>query len=258
MKFAELLCVAAGLQSLCQALVAGQHTPANARTFIPPPGSRCNVSRAPAVYDFVLASSSATKQPLWNHYTGKSEVSKQKEMLYGVPIEPTWNHYTDAGPAGKRTELESAMQEYQLQGSKLQAAEARLQNAMEALLQVPSVDGLALSKLLSAKQNTVVVFYAPWCQQCQKFVLSDGSGNPSMAPLEIFRRRLTWDEEAKRISVVRFDVEKNGDSYPPVFHVLGVGIPAIYFIDSTGTVTPYLEDPHHVVKLQRFVLAHAK
>lgn len=158
----------------------------------------------------------------------------------------------------QQEELKNAIRKYRDEEIALKTAEARLRDAMEALLQVPSVDGPALTRLLAARQNTLVVFYAPWCAQCQQFVLSDGSGNPSMAPLEIFRRKLAWNEATEHIGVVRFDVQKHEDVPPAFPPVLSIGIPAIYFIDSTGHVSAYLEDPHAIGGLQRFVLAHAK
>jgi thiol-disulfide isomerase/thioredoxin len=226
MQFAVLFGFVASLAPQGQALLAGSRKPGldSPAGVISSIGLRCNVSDAPAVYDFAITGDGEAP----------AELSKED----------------------KRKELKGAIKEYKVEAVKFEAAESRLGNAMEALLEVPSVDGPALTKLLSAKSNTLVVFYAPWCGHCQKFVLSDGNGNPSEAPLEVFRRQLAQTEATKHVSVVRYDTQEHGGSFPPVFEV--VGIPTVYFVDSAGAATQYAADPHDLAGLRKFVEANMK
>eukprot|EP00928_Gymnodinium_smaydae_P080666 TRINITY_DN64318_c0_g1_i1.p1 TRINITY_DN64318_c0_g1~~TRINITY_DN64318_c0_g1_i1.p1 ORF type:complete len:235 (+),score=73.28 TRINITY_DN64318_c0_g1_i1:71-775(+) len=159
--------------------------------------------------------------------------------------EPAANNTT----AEKRQELKLAIQEYKAIAAQFKAAEAKLQAAMEQLLEVPSVDGPALTALLEAKKNTLVAFYAPWCPHCQRFVLHDGKGNPQAAPLELFRKKLL--EEKRDVGVVRFDLQKHGQTFPSAFTVKG--IPAMYFVNKEGKAIAFRGNPHDAAQLEMFV-----
>merc|ERR1719439_554587 len=91
-------------------------------------------------------------------------------------------------------------------------AQGRLMTAMDAMLEVPSVDGAALtSKMAEKSHDSFIAFYAPWCPHCQRFVLHDGSGDPTKAPLERFNKQLHEDPATQSVQVLRFDVNAHRD-----------------------------------------------
>merc|ERR1719263_2168313 len=114
----------------------------------------------------------------------------------------------------------------------MMAAQDRLMKAMDAALETPVANGQDLATLAEKKeQDTLVVFYAPWCGHCQTFVLHDGKGDPTKAPLEKFRRDLAEDSATKDVVVQRFDVTRGRDM-PKAFEVKF--IPTVYFVAQTG------------------------
>merc|ERR1719359_653804 len=112
--------------------------------------------------------------------------------------------------------------------------------AMDAMLQVPPKSGADIGEILQKKdKNAFVVFYAPWCPHCQRFVLHDGKGDPTKAPLEVFRRELAQDAATKDVKVVRFDVQRDRN-IPKDFEVQY--IPTVYFVAAgTGAVKKFEE-----------------
>merc|ERR1719420_1884146 len=114
--------------------------------------------------------------------------------------------------------------------------------SMDALLEVPKATPAQLTSFVSEKKkNTLVVFYAPWCGHCQQFVLHDGSGDPTKAPLEVFHRDLAKDDATKAVDVVRVDVQEHGESIPAPFKVQF--IPTVYFVNKGGVATKYEGNP---------------
>merc|ERR1719473_969914 len=97
-------------------------------------------------------------------------------------------------------------------------AQNRLLTAMQAILEVPAVDGQELqAQIKDEKKDLLVVFYAPWCGHCQRFVLHDGKGNPEEAPLEKFNRHIKEQGADKTLSVLRYDVQKHREGIPQGF-----------------------------------------
>jgi len=161
---------------------------------------------------------------------------------------------TEGPDAKKMAALQDAKQEYIDLKKKMMAVEQRLMGAMDALLEVPVTNGTALTTLLEKKQqNALVVFYAPWCGHCQQFVLHDGKGDPTKAPLEVFRRDLAGDSATKGVAVQRFDVTK-GKDMPKAFEVKF--IPTVYFVAQTGVVTKFEGNPGDLQALKGFVTEH--
>lgn len=168
----------------------------------------------------------------------------------------------DTTAGGDMAEFKAAIQEYKDQKSKYKSAEGRLMNAMEHLLRVPSVDGPGLEGLLKGKrQDTLVVFYAPWCPHCQSFVLHDKQGDPTKAPLEVLYKKIQENDASKSTNVVRFDIQKSGGvqgkAIPSAFEL--EGIPTVFFVGGEGMkVSKFAGDPHDSAALFDFVVAQSK
>jgi len=153
----------------------------------------------------------------------------------------------------KREALQEAIVDYKQKKQQYQLATVKLMSAMEALLQVPSADNAALEKVAQAKagKDTLVVFYAPWCPHCQSFVLHDKNGDPTNAPLEVFRRDLQADASTKNVEVVRADVTKLGNDIPAPFDVQA--IPTVYFVNREGEESKFDGNPQNLADLKGFV-----
>merc|ERR550537_1426160 len=123
--------------------------------------------------------------------------------------------------------------------TQMKKSQARLMGAMEAMLQVPSVDTAKLNGMVDAKKkDALVVFYAPWCPHCQTFVLHNGKGNPEEAPLEVFYKNIKGAKADETLNVVRFDVAANREAgLPTGFQVQH--IPTIYMAAADGTKTAF-------------------
>merc|ERR1719321_1883380 len=91
----------------------------------------------------------------------------------------------------ERAEMAAAMEEYKTTQAEMQAASDRLMLAMEAMLEVKKVDKAELTTMIEkGDKDTLIVFYAPWCPHCQRYVLHDGQGDPEKAPLEVFNQEM--------------------------------------------------------------------
>merc|ERR1719162_1563338 len=104
-------------------------------------------------------------KPLGETLEGKNE----------LPKDATLTRYVDAVKDANKVKQE------------LQEAQAELMKTMEGLLEVPAVDPLTLRKVANGALglDALIVFYAPWCPHCQKFVLHDKEGDPRNAPYEV-------------------------------------------------------------------------
>merc|ERR1740130_2586959 len=143
------------------------------------------------------------------------------------------------------------MEEYKSSQAEMQSASKRMMNAMEAMLEVPSVDKAALTEMIEKKdKDTFVVFYAPWCPHCQTFVLHDGKGNPEKAPLELFSQEMKSRGASKTLNVVRWNVDAHKD-VPSQFKVQY--IPAMYLAAADGTVTPFKGNPAATAEIVKFI-----
>jgi len=164
---------------------------------------------------------------------------------------------TSSTPAAdKKAEWKDAMQNYKATSKKMQAAEQRLMQSMDALLEVPKADPAQLSSFVSEKKsNTLVVFYAPWCGHCQTFVLHDGSGDPTKSPLEAFKKDLAKDDTTKEVGVVRVDVQEHGESIPAPYEV--EFIPTVYFVNKKGEAKKYAGNPGDLTALKSFVTTNS-
>merc|ERR1719460_1558012 len=141
------------------------------------------------------------------------------------------------------------MEEYMKAQGQMKKSQARLMGAMEAMLQVPSVDK---AKLEANKKDALVVFYAPWCPHCQTFVLHNGKGNPEEAPLEVFYRDIKASGADKTLDIVSFDVSANREAgLPKGFEVQH--IPTIYMAAADGKKTKFSGAQVYALSLVDFI-----
>jgi thiol-disulfide isomerase/thioredoxin len=156
--------------------------------------------------------------------------------------------------AQKRATLQAATLQYKQKKVEYQRATNNLMSAMEALLEVPSAGAADLGKVAEGKtgKDTLLVFYAPWCMHCQRFVLHDGQGNPTNAPLEVLRRDFAKSASTSNVAIMRADVTKLGQAgIPQKFPVQA--IPTVFFVNAKGITEQFKGNPHDVAKLKGFV-----
>lgn len=198
-----------------------------------PAASVCNLVAAPTVYSLAGLGDDAT-------------LDKNSSAVQ-VKDDPPSTHE-------KREELKDAIEHYKLQKMQYKLAEARLMRAFDSLLEVPETNPEDLTHLVEhGGRATLVVFYAAWCPHCQTFVLHDGTGDPTKAPLEQFRRDLRSNPEMAEVNVLRCDVAKHQD-LPSAFKV--TGIPSVFFVDKHGHPEKYGDDPHNFDSLKAFMASH--
>eukprot|EP00927_Polykrikos_kofoidii_P063802 TRINITY_DN58705_c0_g1_i1.p1 TRINITY_DN58705_c0_g1~~TRINITY_DN58705_c0_g1_i1.p1 ORF type:complete len:268 (-),score=40.26 TRINITY_DN58705_c0_g1_i1:309-995(-) len=158
--------------------------------------------------------------------------------------------------SAEQADAATAKADYLAAKDKFQAALARLMTAMEALLDVPSVSITDLTEMLGKnRSDTLVVFYAPWCWHCRRFVLEGLNGDPTKSPLELFRRSLKADAKTNHVDVTRVDITTIavGD-IPKAFDV--TLIPSVYFVSSHGQAVHFNGSSHDTESLKAFVIDH--
>jgi len=149
----------------------------------------------------------------------------------------------------KQKHLKVAIKNFRVKAKAFNEAKAEVFSSMEALLEVPSVDGKDLERFAAEKKSVLITFYAPWCPHCQTFVYHDGKGDPTKAGLEELRR--DFIESNSSTHVVRFDVQKHQKSLPKQYKL--PGIPAVYLLKADGNVVQYQGNPHDSDGLKSFV-----
>lgn len=149
--------------------------------------------------------------------------------------------------------FKDAKKVYSEKKEQFQSAQAELMAAMEAMLEVPAADEkmLQLFEDGKAKKDVLLVFYATWCPHCQTFVLHDGKGDPSKAPLEVFNRELQKSD--KGVSVMRVNVPDHMKALreSKVFKIQG--IPSVFFVNQAGQIHQFQGNPHKLDDLHKFV-----
>eukprot|EP00929_Paragymnodinium_shiwhaense_P089934 TRINITY_DN5013_c0_g2_i1.p1 TRINITY_DN5013_c0_g2~~TRINITY_DN5013_c0_g2_i1.p1 ORF type:complete len:234 (-),score=83.61 TRINITY_DN5013_c0_g2_i1:267-968(-) len=153
----------------------------------------------------------------------------------------------------KQAKLEAAIENFKKAAAVYQAAQTQLFGAMEAMLEVKALAAGDLDKVAKGSgKDTFIVFYAPWCPHCQRFVLHDGHGNPTKAPLELLRQDLQAEKATSAVEVTRVNVDEVGwDTLPKPFVVQGV--PTMYFVKGDGAAAHYGGNPQDLAQLKAFV-----
>jgi thiol-disulfide isomerase/thioredoxin len=176
--------------------------------------------------------SSTPLQPMGKTLDGTNELPKDSDM----------------------TKYHQALKAFKAEQQHYKAAHAKLMGAMEVLLQVRRADAEYLEHAAEGKlgEDTLIVFYAPWCPHCQQFVLHDSKGNPLNAPLEVLRRDLASEDDTKDVIIARADTTEVAHAdIPKKFHI--PGIPSIYFVSKDGKATSFEGNPHNTKELKKFV-----
>mmetsp|Transcript_50980 Transcript_50980/g.116052 ORF Transcript_50980/g.116052 Transcript_50980/m.116052 type:complete len:212 (+) Transcript_50980:74-709(+) len=136
--------------------------------------------------------------------------------------------------------------------TQMQKVSAKAYKANLALLTTPQVNGTQLSEMTTkAEKDTLVVFFAPWCPHCQQYVLHDKNGDPTKAPLDVFRGELEADGSLKHLDVVSYDTAAHGREIPSGFNVQY--IPTVYMAAKDGRKTPYQGNPGDKDKMRAFI-----
>jgi thiol-disulfide isomerase/thioredoxin len=155
----------------------------------------------------------------------------------------------NVGTDPKLAKLQSAQGKLEAAAQAYKAAEAELQVALEDMLTTPLVNQQSLTEKVDKKEKDfLVVFYAPWCGHCQRFVLHDGTGDPSKAPLEKINKDLSGDN----LQVVRFDITA---SEAPVDMPVEY-IPTVYLAMKDGSRHKFNGDPAAPGALEQFYTAN--
>eukprot|EP00451_Oxyrrhis_marina_P004921 CAMPEP_0204303752 /NCGR_PEP_ID=MMETSP0468-20130131/84064_1 /ASSEMBLY_ACC=CAM_ASM_000383 /TAXON_ID=2969 /ORGANISM="Oxyrrhis marina" /LENGTH=243 /DNA_ID=CAMNT_0051283071 /DNA_START=75 /DNA_END=807 /DNA_ORIENTATION=+ len=168
--------------------------------------------------------------------------------------------------------------------TQMQKVSAKAYKANLALLTTPQINGTQLSEMTTkAEKDTLVVFFAPWCPHCQQYVLHDKNGDPTKAPLDVFRGELEADGSLKHLDVVSYDtaamvakapldvfrgeLEADGSlkhldvvSYDTAAHGREIPsgfnvqyIPTVYMAAKDGRKTPYQGNPGDKDKMRAFI-----
>jgi thiol-disulfide isomerase/thioredoxin len=149
----------------------------------------------------------------------------------------------------KMAKLQEAQGKLEAAAQSYKAAEAELNVAVNEMLVTPLVNNAQLTEHVAKNdKDLLVVFYAPWCGHCKSFVLHDGTGDPSKAPLEKINKDLSNDH----FQVLRFDITAGeGPDDMPVEY-----IPTIYLAMKDGSRHKFNGNPAAPGALEQFYNAN--
>lgn len=145
------------------------------------------------------------------------------------------------------------VQKTEVQSEVCMLPEASPKQAMQSHTKAQKTEVATLESLRlyikEAKQDLLIVFYAPWCALGQQFVMYDSSGNPDKAPLEIFNQMLINQSGPK---VLKVDTEASGLPAQSEFRIDVV--PTIYLVTKKGEKHVFQGDPLDLKALTFFAL----